>query len=93
MNALDPTVAKFRERLTHQSTEKKRRVYAMNCKPENSRFLAGFGMPVRFSRTSREHLRATIKGEIGGNVFRRGLSSVAQFPPARLAAVVQLFAK
>ena len=41
-------VAEFRERLKHQSTEKKRRLYAMNCKPENSRFLAGFGMPVRF---------------------------------------------
>jgi hypothetical protein len=48
MNALDPTVAEFRERLKHQRTEKKRRLNAMNCKPENSRFLARFGMPVRF---------------------------------------------
>src|SRR5258707_2991157 len=29
MNALDPAVAEFRERLTHQSTEKKRRLNAM----------------------------------------------------------------
>jgi hypothetical protein len=33
MNALDPTVAEFRERLKHQRTEKKRRLNAMNCKP------------------------------------------------------------
>jgi hypothetical protein len=66
MNALDPAVAEFRERLTHQSTEKKRRLYAMNCKPENSRFLAALNMPVRFCRTSREHPRATIKDKIVG---------------------------
>jgi len=48
MNALDPTIAEFRERLNHQRTEKRRRLNAMNCKPENSGFVAGFGMPVRF---------------------------------------------
>jgi len=42
MNALDPTVAEFRERLKHQRTEKKRRLNAMNCKPENSRVLGRF---------------------------------------------------
>ena len=29
MNALDPTVAEFRERLNHQRTEKRRRLNAM----------------------------------------------------------------
>ena len=29
MNALDPTVAEFRERLKHQRTEKRRRLNAM----------------------------------------------------------------
>jgi len=48
MNALDPTLPEFRERLKHQRTEKNRCLNAMNCKRENSRFLAGFGMPVRF---------------------------------------------
>jgi hypothetical protein len=36
MNALDPTVAEFRERLKHQRTEKKRRLNAMNCKPNRA---------------------------------------------------------
>ena len=36
MNALYPTVAEFRERLKHQRTEKKRRLNAMNCKPNRA---------------------------------------------------------
>ena len=63
MNALDPTVAEFRERLNHQRTEKKRCLNAMNASP----------WPVLvcqcdFCRACREHPRAAIEGKIVGKV-------------------------
>jgi hypothetical protein len=72
MNALDPTVAEFRERLKHQRTEKRRRPNAMNCKPENS--LAGLVCHAIF---------AALLGSIRA-LMREGLD-VGPLPPPSMA--------